>query len=149
MTAIPRHDDVFDLGTVLTARQFCDIVMSSVRAEAAYTEEHNEHRTLADYLADLSGFCERASEGDITFSASACQAAMVTQRTEIAAALTSHRIECVMTAENSFGWHCLTCGAESHSWSSLEAAEQASLVHHVDAVMDAVHQAQHAATARG
>lgn len=37
-------------------------------------------------------------------------------RETITRALTAHRVECVMTAPHCFGWHCLTCGTEMHSW---------------------------------
>lgn len=63
--------DAMPLDRVLTADEFRRLAMPSFSVEADYTEEHNENRTLADYLSDVSGFCDRALAGEITFRADA------------------------------------------------------------------------------
>lgn len=58
--------DLPDAATrVLTADQFLTYILPSILTEAAYTQEHNEDRRLADYLADLSTLCERIIRGDL------------------------------------------------------------------------------------
>jgi hypothetical protein len=61
----------------------------------------------------------------------------------VALALTVHRTESMMTAEHCFGWQCLTCSAEGHSWSCIESAEQAALGHHAASVLTFIRDAIH------
>lgn len=57
---------------------------------------------------------------------------------KVTEALREHHVEVVQSAEWSFGWQCLTCGAEGWSWSVFTDAEQDAITHHVAAVLAAL-----------
>lgn len=57
--------------------------------------------------------------------------------TSVAQALRAHRVEIVMLAPDTFSWECLTCGAAGQTQRCFEVAEQDSLTHHTDLVVDA------------
>lgn len=66
MAEATRTDQPTYVDRKLTAQQFLDYFLNDIAAEANFTEENNEDRTLGDYLADLSARCERILRGELT-----------------------------------------------------------------------------------
>lgn len=65
MAEATRTDQPTYVDRKLTAQQFLDYFLNDIAAEANFTEENNEDRTLGDYLADLSARCERILSGEV------------------------------------------------------------------------------------
>ncbi len=64
MTAAAPIGQQITPDSVITADQFRTFMAEEVAAEAFFTEQNNERRTLADYLADLEGRIQRLQDPD-------------------------------------------------------------------------------------